>query len=263
MGNYYVYGIFVNSVIVYIGKGTGNRKDHHLRNFLLHNTAVNAILKAKLQKAVKNNDIINVDILIDGVSEDQALIKETILIQKYGRKIDGTGTLCNFTQGGNQPPSRTLLRKLLSDKDYCNMQQKYFQTQKKNYAKKIQEKIPIIQQMLEAGEMLCNIAKKLQVSNATLRTYIRKSGLKVNYEGKRKKIREHLEKYRIINKQKPNKNAKLYTVKEPSGKITQTRMLKQYCNNHVIDYSNLRATFKRGGSCKGYSIINQQEPEPL
>lgn len=263
MEQYYVYGIFVNSVIIYVGKGYGNRKDHHLRNFLLHNTAVNKILRAKLQKAVKNNDNINVEVLIDRLSQDQALTEEAVLIRKYGRKINGTGTLCNVTEGGNQPPSRTVLRKLLNDTDYNSIQQKQCQTQKKNYAKKIQEKIPTIQRMLDNGELLYNIAKEIGVGTATLRTYIRKSGLKVNYEGKQKKIKEHLEKYRSINRQKPNKNAKLYTIKEPSGNITKTRLLKQYCKTHAIDYSNLRATFKRGGSCKGYSIIDQQEPETL
>jgi hypothetical protein len=41
-----------------------------------------------------------IDIIIDDVSYEYALIKETEFIKLYGRKDIGFGTLCNFTDGG-------------------------------------------------------------------------------------------------------------------------------------------------------------------
>jgi hypothetical protein len=263
MKKYYTYGIFINSTIIYVGKGTGNRKDHHLKNFLLHNTAVNRILRSKLSKATENGDKIDVTILVDNLSEDEALIQEANLIQKYGKKVDGTGMLCNITDGGTQPPSTKTIRSLYGEEKYSHIKQKKEYTRKINLANKIQQHIPIISQMLKDGNMLKDIAAKLNVSTTTIRLWMRKYNIVMNYTGKKNKIKQHLQKYRQINNQKPNCNAKLYTVKEPSGNLHKTRLLKQFCNTRNLDYSNLRATFKRGGSHKGYSIVAQQEPETL
>jgi len=263
MKRYYVYGIFINSIIIYVGKGTGNRKDHHLKNFLLHNTAVNRILRSKLFKAIKNGDKIDVTILVGNLSEDEALYEEANLISKYGKKIDGTGTLCNITDGGTQPPSATVIRNLYGEKEYIHIKQKKENTRKNNFTSKVQQHIPDIKQMLNDGKMLKEIAAKLKVSTITIRSWMRKYNIAMNYTGKQNKIKQHLDSYRTINKAKPNRNAKTYTIKEPSGVLSTTKFLKQYCKEHNIDYSNLRATFKRGGSCKGYSIITQLEPETL
>lgn len=263
MKRFYVYGIFINTIIIYVGKGTGNRKDHHLKNFLLHNTAVNRILRSKLYKATKNGDKIDVSILVSNLSEDEALIQEANLILKYGKKIDGTGTICNITDGGMQPPSVTTIRKLYGEEGYDHIKQKKEHTRKINLVNKIQQHIPTIKQMLENGMMLKEIAAKIDVSTITIRRWMKTHNITMNYTGKQNKIRQHLDSYRSINRSKPNCNAKTYTIKEPSGSISTTKFLKQYCKEHNIDYSNLRATFKRGGSCKGYSIIAQLEPETL
>jgi hypothetical protein len=111
--------------------------------------------------------------------------------------------------------------------------------------------------------MLKDIASDLHVTCPTLRSWIKRLNLTMNYQGKDKKIKEHLQKYRAINKHIPNSNAKLYTIQEPDGKIISTRFLKQYCTSKSIDYSNLRSAFKRKSQHKGYSIIKQQEPEDL
>lgn len=111
--------------------------------------------------------------------------------------------------------------------------------------------------------MLKDIAVDLGVTGPTLRDWIKRSKITINYSGKNKKIKEHLQKYRKINKHIPNANSKLYIIKEPDGQIVNTRFLKQYCNEKNIDYSNLRSSFKRKGQHKGYSIIKQQEPEDL
>ena len=260
MNHYYVYGIYINSIIIYVGKGKGNRKDHHLRNFLTTNTAVSKVLKDKFTNALKNNHPLDVKILKNDLSENEALLYEQTLIQKYGKKINGTGTLCNVTDGGNQPPN---LKQIYSKDEFNLLIEKQKQIIKKNYTKKINEYKPLIEKMLNEGVMLKQIAEHIGKSPSTIRKWIRELGIKMNYEGKNKKIKDHLSKHRKINNAKPNKNAKQYTVKEPDGTIITTRLLKTYCKNKQIDYSNLRATFKRGGKHKGYSIINQLEPEDL
>lgn len=260
MNDYYVYGIYINSIIIYVGKGKGNRKDHHLKNFLTSNTAVSKVLKDKFTNALKNNHPIDVKILKNNITENNALLYESNLIKKIGKKINDTGTLCNVTDGGNQPPN---LKQIYSKDEFNSIKQKQRQTRKINYAKKINEYKPLIDKMLNEGYMLKEIAEYFGKSTVTIRHWIKELGIKMNYEGKNKKIKDHLAKHRKVNNSKPNKNAKQYTIKEPDGTITTTRLLKTYCKNKQIDYSNLRATFKRGGKHKGYSIINQLEPEDL
>jgi hypothetical protein len=46
----------------------------------------------------------DVDILIDGISFNEACEKEKEFILLYGRADIGTGTLCNLTIGGENPP---------------------------------------------------------------------------------------------------------------------------------------------------------------
>ena len=48
---------------------------------------------------IKKTDY-KIDILFDNVSWDFAKEKEIELIQLYGKTLDGTGTLCNITSGG-------------------------------------------------------------------------------------------------------------------------------------------------------------------
>jgi hypothetical protein len=263
MKEYYVYCIYVDNVPVYIGKGKGSRMHHHLRNFALHNTAVNKVLKDKLNSAVNKNQIKDVKIIRENLSNEEALHEESNLISLYGRKIYDTGTLCNVACGGNQPPSADNIRQLLGIDKFFEIRKKQINSMLANTDKKIQRVAPFIKESLESNRMLKDIAKDLDVTCPTLRDWMKRLNLPMNYQGKDKKIKEHLQKYRAINKHIPNSNAKLYTIQEPDGKIICTRFLKQYCTSKNIDYSNLRCAFKRNGQHKGYSIIMQQEPEDL
>ena len=263
MKEYYVYCIYVEDIAIYIGKGKGSRMHHHLRNLTLHNTAVNKILKDKLNSAICKNQKIDIKIVIDNLSDEQALIEERKLICSYGRRINGSGVLCNITEGGNQPPTAQDIKYLFGKDKFLEIKKKQIISMRENINKKIQEKLPFIQKSLDEGRMLKDIAVDLGVTGPTLRDWIKRSKITINYSGKNKKIKEHLQKYRKINKHIPNANSKLYIIKEPDGQIVNTRFLKQYCNEKNIDYSNLRSSFKRKGQHKGYSIIKQQEPEDL
>jgi hypothetical protein len=263
MKEYYVYCIYVDKVPVYIGKGRGSRMHHHLRNFILHNTAVNKVLKDKLNSAANKNQIIDVKTVRENLSNEEALHEESNLISLYGRKIYNEGTLCNVTEGGNQPPSVDNIKQLLGADKFFEIKKKQINSMLATTDKKIQRVAPFIRESLKNDRMLKDIASDLDVTCPTLRSWIQRLNLTMNYQGKDKKIKEHLRKYRAINKHIPNSNAKLYTIQEPGGKIISTRFLKQYCTSKNIDYSNLRSAFKRKSQHKGYSIINQQEPEDL
>ena len=53
------------------------------------------------QRIAKNG--YEVEILLDGLTEEQAFQKEIEFIALYGRIDKGTGTLCNHTDGGDRP----------------------------------------------------------------------------------------------------------------------------------------------------------------
>lgn len=56
----------------------------------------------------KNSGVFNVDILVEGLNESEALIKEAEFIELYGRIINGTGTLANILSQGSRKPQNKL-----------------------------------------------------------------------------------------------------------------------------------------------------------
>lgn len=260
MSEYYVYGLFVDHIIIYVGKGKGNRKNNHLHTMMKHDKAVNKVLYYKLRNAINNNQQITSNIIYNNLSEQQALQIEQNLILHYGRKIDKTGPLCNVAPGGNQPISVVEFCKLFGKDRFLEVKDKQKKTFRDTINKRIHQHKHIIEKMLANGCMLKEIATALNITMPTARKWIKLNKIQMNYKGKQNKLKDHLHKWRQINKLTPNKVAKQYTIKEPNGNIIITRQLKQYCSQHNIDYSNLRSAFKRNGTCSGYSIIKQQEP---
>lgn len=266
MKEYYVYAIIINEKYVYVGKGKDDRKDHHLKNFLTYNTAVNKLLKDKLANATKLKHNIDVSVLHDGLTEQHALDIETQLINQHGKKIDGSGTLCNVCDGGGQPPNATQLRQMFGDEKFKQIKKQQSATCQDTLYKKYLPKLKIIEKMLKENIMIKDIALEIQVNKDTVLRWIKKYNIP-GYDGAGKKIRiqEHLQTQRTRRKKeyKPPKTAKLYTIQEPCGNIITTRTLKQYCSNKNIDYSNLRSTYKKNSFCKGYTILKQVEPKDI
>lgn len=99
MNRFYVY-LLIDPITLepfYVGKGCGRRMYEHyrirsqLKNPLLKNKLIN--LAHQQLKPLYEKVLIN-------ASEDQCFIKETELIEQYGRRIDKTGNLCNLALGG-------------------------------------------------------------------------------------------------------------------------------------------------------------------
>ena len=89
MGKHYVYGHFKPSETIpfYIGKGVGNRA---------HSPKSRSIQ----WKNITNKYGLEVKILYDGLTNEQAIEYERRLIKEYGRLDLGTGNLINHTDGG-------------------------------------------------------------------------------------------------------------------------------------------------------------------
>jgi hypothetical protein len=84
-----------NNAPIYVGKGTRNRAHSHLRQ-----TSHNKVLERIITTCRKLGIEPSVEIVARFSNEKAAFKSETALIKKYGRYDLGTGTLFNFTNGG-------------------------------------------------------------------------------------------------------------------------------------------------------------------
>jgi len=103
----YVYEIEVDGIVRYVGKGSGKRVDAYflmVRSILRRRAAGEIVRTTKfynrLAKAYRNGSDIQVDIVIDGLSDDEAFEFEIEHISSF--KL---GQLWNMTLGGDAPPS--------------------------------------------------------------------------------------------------------------------------------------------------------------
>lgn len=99
MNRYYCYSL-INSKNLqrfYIGKGTGRRMYQHKYTY---KTTSNRLLGNYIAKLLSEGHHIIYEKVIDKADEQQALLKEVELIKLYGRIDNGTGILCNLTDGG-------------------------------------------------------------------------------------------------------------------------------------------------------------------
>jgi len=96
---YYVYLLIdpTTSQPFYVGKGKGRRMYDHFR---LRNRLSNMLLRNKILKIERSGENIIYEKYIEDVDEPTAFDNEVTLIQKWGRKVDGSGILCNVSSGG-------------------------------------------------------------------------------------------------------------------------------------------------------------------
>ena len=262
---YYVYGLFdQNNVIFYVGKGTDRRYKHHRKNYKM-GKITSWFLYCKIKSIFDKGFDFEERILINNLTEQKALEKELELINLYGKRVEGNGTLCNVLNGGTQPLSVEELKKIHGEKFYQKMRKKQTESIKKTTHNRNKEKIKLLEKRLGESKMLKDISVELKVTTNTLRTWIRSYNLRMNYTGKEKRIKEHLNELRELNRKKTNSRSKYYTILKPDGTTVEVRKLVLFCREQNIDYRGLRNTFnniKKDGTqskCKGFCVINQKE----
>ena len=263
---YYVYGLFdQNDLIFYVGKGTGNRYRHHRKNYKA-GKITSWFLYCKIKSILDKGFDFQERILIDNLNEHESLEKELELINFYGKRAEGKGTLCNVLDGGTQPLSVEDLKKIHGEEFYRELKRKQAVSMKETTYNRNKEKIKILKIRLFEGVMLKDIAVELDLTTSTLRHWIREYNLKMNYSGKEKRIKEHLKELREKNRKNTNSRSKYYKIMKPDGNIVEIRKLVLFCRENNLDYRGLRNTFnniKKNGEqtkAKGYYIIDQKDP---
>lgn len=266
MKDYYVYGLFdMSGNCFYIGKGKNKRMYNHRKNFKA-NKITNYILYCKLKSLQNQNQDFEERIIIANLAEEDALKEEKILIEQYGRKING-GTLCNFLEGGTQPPSMEDIKNIYGEEFYEKVKEKQRKTLEKTCNNRGLKYLDKIKEMLDKGELMKDISFKLNVNRNIISKWIKFFNLK--YDDSKKKFleRERLKFYRKINSEtKINKFSKIYTIITPNGEEVIVKKLVKYCKDNNLDYKNLRNTynkFKSNGEnykSKGFYIIKQENP---
>ena len=259
--SFYVYGLFEEDVCFYIGKGKNSRYKQHFKQYKQNYKMCNYMLWCKLKSLEKRNVEPVAVILKDNLTEDEAYELEKYYISIYKKKIAG-GTLCNITDGGNHPPSLITIRETRSIEEYEKVIAKQQKTFKRTITERNRDKIEQAAKLMAEGNMLKDIAAELKVSAKTIRTWLRQAGIPINYEGKNKAIKFHLEK---LSKNRHNNklpdSAKTYKVLTPDKKIITTQRLIIFCKENGLDYSNLRQTYNgKSKQHKGYSLIEVLEP---
>ena len=116
MNKFYVYKIIRpwNNTVAYIGKGSGNRYDHH-RSYYERNCHYNKHISYIFKKSRELGlEPIIEFVALDLLEEDSFKIEKE-LIKYYGRKDLKTGTLANLTDGGegSSNPSKETLQKMI------------------------------------------------------------------------------------------------------------------------------------------------------
>lgn len=268
MNKYYVYGLFdKNENCFYIGKGTDRRMYNHRKNFKA-NKITNYFLYCKLKSLQNKNEDFTERIIIDNLSEEDALKEESILIEKYGRKING-GVLCNLLEGGTQPPSVQYIKEMYGEEGFKKIKEKQVKSYMRTHYNKGLKYVDEIKKMLEAGELMMDIAKKLNLDRNTISKWIKRYNLVYDDSKKRKLEKERLKSFRKINSEKVQKTSKTYTIITPNGDEIVSNKLVNFCKDNNLDYRGLRNTynkFKRNGEncrCKGYYILCQIENDNM
>ncbi len=99
---FYVYEYWDNILNepFYVGKGSGNRSTEHLKDALRKTAYTGNKHKLNRIKKLLESDAVEVRIVFSSDDEDAAYNEETKLINKYGRRDIGSGSLTNLNNGG-------------------------------------------------------------------------------------------------------------------------------------------------------------------
>lgn len=99
MDIFYVYCYFDGETPIYIGKGSRGRIREHLASSSLDSS--DTFFSRKLRKILREDRQPTYRKLLQGLLEEEAFYYERFFIAAIGRRVDGTGPLCNMTWGGD------------------------------------------------------------------------------------------------------------------------------------------------------------------
>jgi hypothetical protein len=100
---FYVYVYYEDDTPIYVGKGKGNRYKVHLKkcvNFKRGKSPFYDKLFSMIEKGIEPS----FRIVVDNLTEDEALAKEKQYCDRYGTIFKGTGTLYNYNECGVKNP---------------------------------------------------------------------------------------------------------------------------------------------------------------
>lgn len=100
---YYVYVYYDGEVPIYVGKGKNNRYKEHLSRCFKKKRGSNPFYD-KLRKILNSGGFPKIEIIKEGMTEDEALRLEREKEQEFGTILNKTGTLLNVAQCGNKNP---------------------------------------------------------------------------------------------------------------------------------------------------------------
>ena len=100
---YYVYVYYDGEIPIYVGKGKNNRYKEHLSRCFKKKRGTN-LFYDKLRKILNSGNFPRIEIIKDGISEDEALELERKKEQEFGTVLNKTGTLLNVAPCGNKNP---------------------------------------------------------------------------------------------------------------------------------------------------------------
>jgi hypothetical protein len=101
----YVYQYRVNGIVRYIGKGRGDRAQRHMTD-----NSRNTPWHRFLMSSIKKDAVIEIDIIAENMTDDEADAFETAKIAEIGRKMLNEGPLMNVLAGGNSIKSEDAQR---------------------------------------------------------------------------------------------------------------------------------------------------------
>ena len=247
---YYVY-IYKNPITFdpfYVGKGCGNRAYSHLEKAKnIRKGSRESLCIVECRRLLKDGFEPIIEIIINNLTESEALIIERQFISSFGRRNNNTGILTNMTDGGESFDG--LVRTKLHYERIVESRKGY------KHSEQTKQKLRKPKTFTEESHQAF-IEKCVERSNkpeAKQRVSEFFSGKSINDEHKQKisqSMKERISSGEIsvqhlhrVGADHPY--AKTWTLLSPANEQIEVIALKEFCRANNINYSSLRNTLNR------------------
>lgn len=250
MNNYCVYELIDgrNNEVFYVGKGQivdyAKRRYRRIKDHLNLNDVYNKFKVNIINKIRKSGQEVKFNIVVDNISEEEALNTEKILIKKYGKRIDKTGTLVNLTDGGEGISGFRHSERTKQKMSY--IRKKYYENHAPNFkGKKHSPESRLLMSMKQREFLRKNPSPSLG------RKHSEKTKQKLSEIRKGRKWPKEIC-YKFANKGEKNGQAKEYIFVSPEGKQFKIKgIFKKFVKDNALSLD----------ICKDY-INKGKIPEP-